>query len=125
MFLSLRGARINNDGYLDIKDIHIGAQGSNDNSNSLLCHTDASGCCSTSGPSSDWFLPDGTLVMSGTSLQGYQRNRNTGVVRLYRTSNISPSQTTRGRFRCEIEDSTGAQQTLYANICTSKNRYQY
>ena len=114
MFLSLRGARIDDDGYVNIEDIHVGAQGSNDNSNSLLCHTDASDCCSgMSGPSSEWFLPDGTTVISGTTLQGYQRNRNAGVVRLYR---LSAPPTARGRFRCEIEDSTGTQQTLYANI---------
>ena len=119
MFLSLRGASIDNDGYVNIEDVYVGARGTNDDNNSLLCHTDNMNCCS-SPVFNEWYLPDGTMIIPAPQRGGYHRNRNSDtdhVVRLYRAQGLSLPSAVRGRFRCEIDDSTGARQTLFANIC--------
>ena len=118
VFLSLKGASIVNDGYVDIDDIHIGMRGSNEDRNSLLCHTDAPGCCRVNGPLpvGDWFLPNGISLEPFVSRGGYRRNRNEGVTRLYRDLDTAGS-AQRGRFRCEIPDEIMIDQIRYVNIC--------
>lgn len=113
VFLSLRGAVVVSDGYVDIDDIYVGTKGSNDNSNSLLCHTDAADCCRFLEGRGGWFLNDGSTVHSTHPVGGYRRNRGPGVVRLYRDNG---SHADRGRFYCEIPNAMDINQTLYANI---------
>lgn len=117
--MSIRGAIIDNDGYVSIEDIYVGYKGSNNNKNSLLCHTYAKGCCrplSNKVPGrGQWLLNNGSVVLSSAPVGGYLRNRDVGVVRLYRDLFSGPAE--RGRFRCEIPDAMNVTLTLYANIC--------
>ena len=103
---------------MDIDNIYNGAQGTNDDRNSLLCRTNARGCCGPSDglPAGDWFLPNGSIVNSDPAVGGYRKNRNTSVLRLYRDP-VTTSASQRGRFRCEIPDANNVSQTLHANIC--------
>ena len=86
------------------------------NYNALLCLTNDTNCCGGDNKMGDWIFPDGTYVGSHTSnlvdglLRGsfFLRNRDQSVVRLYGHNN--PSE--RGRFRCELLNST-----IYVNIC--------
>ena len=85
----------------------------------LLCHTDATDCCTTAlSPGGvaegDWKFPNGTRVESNTiNVQAgrtnyFYRNRGQSVVRLNRRS----SPTERGHFSCELRGVT-----VFVNIC--------
>ena len=118
--MSLRGAVIDNDGYVSIDDIYVGYMNSNSNTNSLLCHTYAKRCCrpwSNVPGRGEWFLSNGSVVLAYTPVGGYRRNRGAGVVRLYRDLFSGPAE--RGRFQCKIPDARNVNLTLYANICKS------
>ena len=119
-YLSLRGVTIPNDGYVQVSNIGDGDTG-------LHCNTDRSDCCRSSdnppsGPAQgQWYLPDGTQVMSYTNEQSmdstinfFSRNRDDGLVRLNRFG--TPPQTDRGRFRCEIPNAAGVLVNLSVNI---------
>ena len=112
LFLSLKGTPIDDDGFVDATDIEGG-------NNALLCHTNATDCCtgalSPGGVAEgDWKFPSGTAVGSfstnnnagGTNF--FFRNRDQSVVRLNRQD--SPSE--RGRFHCSLRNSL-----IYVNIC--------
>ena len=113
MPLSLRGASIVNDGYVNIEDIGSTADG-----DSLLCQTDAPGCRGHNGQQSpgDWFLPNGALLDPTEPKGGYRISRSTCVVRLYRDLDSADS-AQRGRFRCVIPENNRVDQTHYVNIC--------
>ena len=116
--LSLRGADIANDGYVNVDDIGFG-----DDSNALLCHTDKTDCCkSPYMVNGNWHFPNGTVVegfkaimQSGKGTSNIlARNRgNNGVVRLYRLGNP----TDRGHFYCVVPNAAGDDQTIYVNLC--------
>ena len=110
--MSLRGTPIDDDGFVDAGNIGV-------NYDALLCHTNATDCCtpalSPGGVAEgDWKFPNGTPVDSSTNnlnagrTDFFFRNRGPSVVRLHRRS--SPSE--RGRFSCELRGDT-----IYVNIC--------
>ena len=88
------------------------------------CNTDRNDCCRGSDnpngvAQGHWYDPQGNEVGSFTveikedlGQNFFARNRDHGIVRLYRFRN--PSE--RGRFRCEIPNASGNNETLYVNI---------
>ena len=134
VFLSLRGAAIDNDGFVDVDDIHVGRQNSNSDSNSLLCHTNNRNCCTRDSSVNirisvstiesrrgRWFLSNGSVISTDPPVGGYRRNRSIGVVLLYRDLS---TRTERGRLRCEIPDALNVTRTLYVNICEFYHNYK-
>ena len=114
MYLSLNGVTIPDDGSVLASDIGEG------DLNSLLCHTDRSGCCRRSDGEAhgEWYFPGepgDQVQVEGMQIGAsdfFHRNRGTGVVRLNRRGN--PSE--RGRFRCEVMNDAGDMVTVYVNI---------
>ena len=115
--LSLKGADIANDGYVDVDDI-----GYDDDATALLCHTNNIDCCRMStSVSGNWHFPDKTVVESMSSIKQvnnaasdyFARNGGAGVVRLYRVGNP----TDRGHFYCVVPNAAGVDQTIYVNLC--------
>ena len=114
--LSLRGADIPNDGYVDVSDIGVG-----DDANALLCHTNKIDCCRSSF--GNWYYPNGTIVKSKSLNENGSDDKadifaknggSTSVVRLY--SDGSPTE--RGQFYCVVPNTAGDNQsTIYVNIC--------
>ena len=118
VFLSLRGADVTNDGYVDVGDIGFG-----DDANALLCHTDKTDCCKSPYMiNGNWYFPNGTVVedfraimQSGKGTSNIlARNRGSnGVVRLYSLG----SPTDIGHFYCVVPNAAGDNQTIYVNLC--------
>ena len=117
VYLSLNGVTIPDDGSVLASDIGEGDM------NSLLCHTDRSGCCRRSDGEAhgEWYFPGqpghagGQVQVEGTMRTEdsfFYRNRGAGVVRLNRRGD--PSE--RGRFRCEVMNDAGDNVTVYVNI---------
>ena len=111
--LSLKGAAIANDGYVDVDDI-----GESD-TDALLCHTNKPGCCGTHpNREGEWYSsnmsPVGTMAshIEAGHTSYFSRNRGDSVVRLLRVG--TPIE--RGRFYCEVQDASGVNQTIYVNI---------
>ena len=105
--LSLRGAPIANNSYVDVDDIGV-------NENALLCHTDKRDCCSHQNRAGEWYFPSGTRVgISGNSQDEFYRDRATQVVRLNHRQGTS---TERGLFLCQVPDSNHILQIVYINI---------
>ena len=95
----------------------------------LECMTDLVDCCGTEPGSpmravrGNWYFPDGSTVGFGGGtrflvnrgpnevITGQQFN---GSVRLFRRFAGAPE---RGRFRCELPNAAGVNQSLYVNIC--------
>ena len=90
--LSLRGAAIENNSFVNVDDI------GDNNEVALLCHTDKYDCCRYPYRSGEWFYPDGSQVGAYVSYNGvtdfFYRNRDYSVVRLLHVG--SPS--VRGQF---------------------------
>ena len=97
----------------------------------LECITDLVDCCGTESGSpvrtvhGNWYFPDGTIVGEfAPSATRFMVNRGPnevvngqqfyGSVRLFRRFSAIPE---RGRFRCELPNAAGVNQTLYVNIC--------
>ena len=82
----------------------------------LLCHTNhpADNPGGTDGMHSggDWFNPDGSEVMSGSSAVGFRRIRGAMVIRLYRVTGTPVE----GIYRCEVMDDTDKLQTVYVGL---------
>ena len=83
----------------------------------LYCHTDSTDCCTDINDTSNWFLPNGDLILGGYDYENvrdgvFARSRGFGVVALYRL--YSPQQS--GKFKCVIPDSSGKNRTLYVSI---------
>jgi hypothetical protein len=135
--LRFRGATIPNDSFVDLDDImytvpvwEMGPSDLPSNTNSrdeaVLCLTDLEDCCDAPRTvHGDWYLPDGTrLGFDNGSYTAFQANRGPneelngqrvyGSVRLYRRYSYSPG---RGRFRCELPNAAGVNQTLSVIIC--------
>ena len=68
----------------------------------LLCITDHPLLSGSFHSGGDWFAPDWTRV-DGTAVPGFNRNRGSMVVRLFRMGSETP---TEGIYHCLIEDST-------------------
>ena len=108
--LSLKGAAIANDGYVDDNDVGEGV-------NALHCHTNKPDCCNqSSSRAGKWFLPNGSEVqikrLANVSRDYYYRNRGLGVVLLNRFNN--PSE--KGHFHCEVPNANNENQIIYVNI---------
>ena len=109
--LSLKGASIANNSYVDVSDIGV-------DGDALLCHTDKSGCCG--GPrdrEGEWYFLNGSnfkvdIKGNNPSENLFYRNRGTKIVRLNRLG--SPPE--RGRFRCTVSNAKDVQQTVFVNI---------
>ena len=110
--LSLRGADIANNGYVDVDDIGEG-------DDALLCHTNKAGCCGNPEfeREGEWYFPGNEDMRVGTLGKPprnnlFYRDRGTLVVRLNRRG--SPQE--RGRFRCEVPDTDDVMQIVFVNI---------
>ena len=92
----LTGQTLANHSYVDLSTVG----NSNENSDSVVCHTDLESCCSGSQGihRGNWSFPDGTLLpFSGTSVPiGLARAAQIAVIR--RTSGTGPT----GIYRCDI-----------------------
>ena len=103
--LSLKGAAIAHDGYVDVDDI------GDENENALLCHTNKTDCCRDNNAAiSNWFFPNGTRV--GSRDYNFLRNRGPSVVRLLRVG----TPIGRGRFYCVVPNANDLVQTIFVNI---------
>ena len=136
--LRFQGETLPNDSFVDFDDVLNIASGlapTNRNPSdlysgaSLQCITDLVDCCGTESGSpvrtvrGNWYFPDGTTVGFGGGtrflvnrgpnevINGEQFN---GSVRLFRRFS---GVTERGRFRCELPNAAGVDQTIYVNIC--------
>ena len=119
----------------DVLNIGTGPAPTNRNPGSdgaaLECITDLVDCCGTESGSpvsrtqhGDWFFPDGTNVELDSGNSHFLVNRGpnevingqyfNGSVRLFRRFSAIPE---RGRFRCELPNADGVDQTIYVNIC--------
>ena len=117
MFLSLNGVIVPNNGYVLASS--IGGIG-----DGIVCNTDRNDCCRAQdnpnrGVQGHWYDPEGNEVGSFTmehdkepSQQFFARNRDRGIVRLYRGGN--PSE--REQFCCEIPNTSRDTETHYVNI---------
>ena len=96
----------------------------NDSSDSVVCHTDLSTCCTGSQGShrGDWYFPDGSaLQFSGPSIPiGLGRTAQIAVIR--RTSGTGPT----GIYRCDIPtnavhdtDIISVRDTVYVRLYVS------
>ena len=117
--LSLTGAPIANNSYVDIDDIGEGAA-------ALLCHTNKTDCCVGQNRAGEWHfscnqdMKVGILGYSPLASSLFYRNRGQSVVRLNRRGN--PSQ--RGCFRCEVPDASNVDQIIFVNIGMFFSTYQ-
>ena len=116
--LELNGASIKNDSYVSIDDIGEGNK-------ALLCQTNKTNCCNSSMSgqikAGEWYFPNGNQVqimgIDRNTDHYFYRNRGSKVVRLHRV--MDPPE--RGRFSCEVPDSSGKNQIIYVNIGKCKN----
>ena len=92
-YVSFMGQTLANHSYVDLSTVGSAPDGSD----SVVCHTDLSTCCSGFlGPHrGDWYFPDGTrLSFSGVMYEGRGAQR----VDLHQTSATGPT----GIYRCDI-----------------------
>ena len=86
----------------------------------LLCTTTYSPCCTSGNPTTQWFFPNGSLVVNNGDLPYYRTRSNPdflgstgpGSVQLHR----NPEGTTTGIFRCDIPDASGVLQSVFVGI---------
>ena len=105
VYLTLNDKFIPNHGYVVISDI-----GSTDGT-ALLCHTNHPPPFGSQHSRGDWYAPDGTRV-NMNDVPGVTRTRGSMVVRL-RPSTCTPPE---GIYRCEINDNTETQRTVYVGL---------
>ena len=95
---------------MDISDIGI-----SDNKTALLCHTNRPPPPGARQSGGDWFAPDGTKVggLGSTDVPGFERNRDTMVVRLRKRNSGTPDE---GIYRCDVNDAAEMSQTVYVGL---------
>ena len=81
-----------------------------DDSSALLCHTNRPRSDRHSG--GDWFSPEGTKVGSVGDVPGFERNRDSMLVRLRRTD----SDAANGIYKCKVKDKNETYQTVFVGI---------
>ena len=105
---SLRNTTYQNNSLVTLEDI-------GENGDALLCITDLTACCQSTGENGsrigDWFFPNGTKVPSSGARSNLYRTRKNISVLLNRRSGGED-----GIYRCEIPDSTNANQTIYIGV---------
>ena len=117
--MTIMGANVENDGY-----IAIGLLDSNER---IECKTNLDHCCNNittmTGPVGNWYFPNGSIVLHrsdiGDAPPYFMRNRGKKVLRLFIVENdtVMSSPPQRGRFHCEVPNSSNITQTYYINIC--------
>ena len=90
-----------------------------ESSNSLLCLTDNTACCSRAQVPGgdilgDWYYPNGTGVANSGEMWDFYRNRGPSVVLLHRRRGGVT-----GIYRCVIPDATGVNQTMFIGAYTA------
>ena len=92
----------------------------NEGDDALLCLTDLTACCRSSGNKStlgDWYFPNGTRVRGhGNQWDIYRIRRGQGEVILNRRRGGEE-----GIYRCVIPDTTGVKQTIYIGVYTASS----
>ena len=119
VYLALRGVHINNNSYINIRNI---GQSSDNPNGAAKCITDNVHCCLSQNPGlGEWYQPNGALVQGTTSTTAFYRTRgDNGEVFLNRPSDIeSPT----GQFCCEVPDATDTSQTLCVYIGKFMHHY--
>ena len=106
--LTLKGAPIANNSYVDVDDIGEG-------DNALLCHTNKEDCCGEyPNRAGEWYFTNGTMVgTEGGTQDEFYRNRATKVVRL---NHRQGTFTEKGCFLCKVPDASNTIQTVNVNI---------
>ena len=94
-----------------IDDNIIGTAGDDDTS--LLCITNLPPSGGNSG--GNWVGSNGENVRNNGNVPGFRRNRDSMVVRLYR-STISTETPIEGIYQCQIDDAAGTPQMLYVGL---------
>ena len=111
-YVSFKGQTLANHSYVNLSLV------GDDASDSVVCHTDLSTCCSnTEGPHrGDWYFPDGTRLSFSTSAVGESRGKERVDLRRRK-------QGTSGIYRCDIptdgvHDSTdiSVRDTVYVGL---------
>ena len=94
-YVSFMGQILANHSYVDLSTV-----GSEDNSNSVVCHTDLTTCCSGSQGfhRGDWYFPDGTRLPFASSSVPIGLGRAAQRVVIRRTTATGPT----GIYRCDI-----------------------
>jgi hypothetical protein len=122
--LSLHGAVIANDSYVNVNDI-----GDQDH-DALLCHTDKVSCCTSmigQQRAGEWYYPNGTTVGTiGQSIYTghtsyFFRSRLTQTVLLRRVNH--PSE--RGKFCCEVPNAYNLIQSICVNVGMLSQTHTY
>ena len=85
-----------------------------ENDNALACITDHTQCCAAlPHRQGEFYYPSGDRVLTLGSGDGIYRNRGSQAIHLNRKNGVhSPT----GRFRCELPDASGVQQSVFINI---------
>ena len=95
-YVSFMGQTLANHSYVDLS--LVGSE--KDNSDSVVCHTDLSTCCSGGQGihRGDWYFPDGSVLpYSGRSVPIYE-GRTAQIAVIRRTTATGPT----GIYRCDI-----------------------
>ena len=108
----MNGAVIPNHGFVLLDNI-------GESSNSLVCMTDNTACCSRDqvpgrGILGDWYYPNGTGLANNGWMWEFYRNRGPSVVRLHRRRGGVT-----GIYHCEIPDTAGVNQTMFIGVYTT------
>ena len=92
----------------------------NEGGDALLCLTDLTVCCRSSGNKStlgDWYFPNGTRVPGdGNQWDIYRIRTGQSEVILNRRRGGEE-----GIYRCVIPDTTGVKQTIYIGVYTASS----
>ena len=114
-YVSFMGQTLADHSYVDISQV-------GDDSDSVLCHTDLSTCCSGGqGPHrGNWYFPNGTRLPFPSKINPpIFESRQAQRVDLRRTSGTGPT----GIYRCDIETEAvhdnGMTETVYVGLYTS------
>lgn len=83
--------------------------------NALLCMSNNTHCCGASSTfRGEFYYPNGAIIPTQAAGHSVYRNRGASFIRLNKRGNVVDSPL--GRYRCEIIDNTGVNQSLYINI---------
>ena len=117
-YVSFRGGHLANHSYLDLTQVGTESKGQD----SVICHTDLSGCCSNTEGSyrGDWFFPNGSrLQFDDLSVYESRGDRRVDLRR-----NSGGGSAVSGIYRCDIpinHQSSGSSMraTVYVGLYTS------
>ena len=95
-YVSFKGQSLADHSYVDLSTVGSAS----DNSDSVVCHTDLSTCCSAGQGAhrGDWSFPDGTVLPFAGSSVPIGLGRSAQMVVIRRTTATGPT----GIYRCDI-----------------------